>query len=120
MNSNSFFKKKSLKLDKIFKNIKLQKNFQINDVKPLHLAKSQDISFFDSIKYKIDAENTKAGACITLDKYKGFLPSSTQQIIVTNVLFELAKTLKKLYPTADIDYPDLSLKKPSKKKIQVC
>ena len=36
--------------------------------------------------------------------------------MVKNVLFELAKVLKKLYPLADIDHPDLSLKKPSKKK----
>ena len=33
-----------------------------------------------------------------------------------NVLIELTKTLKKIYPFADIDYPDYSLKKPNKKK----
>ena len=41
--------------------------------------------------------------------------SSVDKIIVKNVLFELAKSLKKIYPDADIDYPDLSLKSPSKK-----
>ena len=30
-------------------------------------------------------------------------------------LFELAKTLKKIYPTADIDYPDLPVKSRTKK-----
>ena len=36
----------------------------------------------------------------------------TQKIIVENVLYELAKVLKKIYPSADVDYPDLSIKKP--------
>ena len=44
------------------------------------------------------------------------MPSKTKCIIVDNVLFELAKLLKKIYPYADIDYPDLSLKKPIKNK----
>ena len=33
-----------------------------------------------------------------------------------NVLFELCKITKKFYPNADIDFPDLSLKKPNKSK----
>ena len=44
------------------------------------------------------------------------MPSNVKCIIVANVLFELAKVLKKIYPHADIDYPDLSLKKPSRNK----
>ena len=39
-------------------------------------------------------------------------PKSTEKIIVKNVLYELANALKKIYPSADIDYPDLSVKKP--------
>ena len=45
-----------------------------------------------------------------------YLPVSTEKIIVKNVLFELAKVLKKMYPLADIDYPDKSVKSPLKKK----
>ena len=44
-----------------------------------------------------------------------FLPRNLEKIIVKNVLYELAKVLKKIYPSADIDYPDLSLKKPNNK-----
>ena len=40
---------------------------------------------------------------------------TTEVIIVKNVLLELALAIKKIYPFADIDYPDLSLKKPGKK-----
>ena len=115
MNSNFFFKKKNIKINKIFPKIKFNNNFTVNSVKPLEFAKSNDLTFFDSIKYKSLALNTKAIACITTEKLEKFLPKNTQKIIVKNVLLELALALKKIYPTADIDYPDLSLKKPSKK-----
>ncbi len=48
--------------------------------------------------------------------YLVFIPKNTEKIIVKNVLYELAKVLKKIYPTADIDYPDITTKPPSKKK----
>jgi UDP-3-O-[3-hydroxymyristoyl] glucosamine N-acyltransferase len=115
MSSNFFFKKKNIKINKIFPKIKFNNNFTVNSVKPLEFAKSNDLTFFDSIKYKSQALNTEAIACITTEKLAKFLPKNTQRIIVKNVLLELALALKKIYPTADIDYPDLSLKKPSKK-----
>ena len=37
-------------------------------------------------------------------------------ICVENVLFELARVTLKFYPFADLDYPDISLKKPNKPK----
>ena len=53
--------------------------------------------------------------CITNEKLKSLLPQNINKIVVGNVLFELAKVLKQIYPNADIDYPDLSLKEPNKK-----
>ena len=73
-----------------------------------------DISFFDSVKYKSLAVNTRASACITTKNLEKFLPANVQRIIVKNVLYELALALKILYPNADLDYPDNSLKKPNK------
>ena len=64
------------------------------------------------------ANSTKANICITTLNLAQDLPSKVEKIIVKNVLFELAKLLKKIYPTADVDYPDYSLKKPSKKKFK--
>ena len=116
MSSNFFFKKKNLKLDKIFKNYHPKKNFIVNSVKPLTTANKDDITFFDSVRYKSDALKTKAGVCITTESLKKYLPSNLQIILVKNVLFELSKILKLIYPFSDIDYPDMSLKKPSKKK----
>ena len=37
-------------------------------------------------------------------------------ICVESVLFELARVTLKFYPYADLDYPDISLKKPNKSK----
>ena len=116
MNSNFFFKKKNYKLHEILSKDKIKKNFIINDVKPLHVAQKNDLSFFDSIKYKDEASKTKAGACITTSKLERFLPVNIQRILVKNVLFDLAKILKKIYTSADIDYPDFSLNKPKKNK----
>ena len=48
---------------------------------------------------------------------QSFIPKKVQIIVVKNVLFELAKALKSIYPFADVDYPDLTLKKSSNKKI---
>ena len=52
MNLNSFFKK--IKINDIFQKINFDKNLFINNVKPLHLANKNDLTFFDP-KYKPDA-----------------------------------------------------------------
>jgi UDP-3-O-[3-hydroxymyristoyl] glucosamine N-acyltransferase len=116
MNTGIFFKKKKQSIKSLFPNFKYLKNIKINDIKPLNTSKKLDLTFFDSTKYKSQALNTKASFCITTNKLAKFLPESTEKIIVKNVLYELANVLKKIYPTADIDYPDLSLKTPIKSK----
>ncbi len=115
MKSNFFFKKKNIKLKKLFPKFKIIKNISISDIKPLSSAKENDLSFFDSIKYKEDLFKSKASACLTTKKLENVVPSRIEKIVVDNVLFELAKVLKIIYPFADVDFPDLSLKKPNKK-----
>ena len=117
MSKNIFFKKKNIIINKIYPNIS-KKNFKINDIRPLHLANKNDLTFFDSIKYKSSAINSKAGACITTSSLSQFLPKKVIKIIVKNVLFDLAKVLKIVYPLADIDYPDLTVKKPLNKNFK--
>jgi len=116
MLSTVFFKKKSFLINALFSDLKLSNNIKINDIKTLRKSKKFDLTFFDSIKYKSQASITKASYCITTKKLEKFLPKEVERIIVKNVLFELAKVLKKMYPDADIDYPDLSLKSPTKNK----
>ena len=109
-----FFKKKSCFISDLFSNLKLSKKIKINNVKTLKKSKKLDLTFFDSIKYKSHASITKASFCITTNKLEKFLPKKVERIVVKNVLFELAKVLKKMYPDSDVDYPDLSLKSPIK------
>jgi len=116
MKKINFFKKKLIKLSNLFPKEKFKKDNSNYFIRPLNEAKHGDLTFFDSIKYKDLASKTKASYCLTKEKNKRFLRSNIKCIIVENVLFELAKALKKIYPYADIDYPDLSLKKPSKNK----
>ena len=113
---SNFFSKKKIKAKSLFPKYKIKNNFEINNVKPLNLAGKNDLTFFDSIRYKTLANSTKARLCITTDKLKAHLPSNLEIIITKNVLFELARVLKIIYPKADIDYPDLTLNKPSQKK----
>ena len=116
MNKPIFFKKKSHLINNLFPDLKFKKNIKIEDVQVLRKAGKYDLTFFDSIKYKFYASRTKASFCITTEKLKKFLPDNVQKIVVKNVLYELAKILKKFYQNADIDYPDLTLKSPLKKK----
>ena len=118
MKKINFFKKKLIKIKNLIQNNKFKINKKIKNIKTFITAGVEDLTFFDSIKYKSDATTTKATYCITNKKLEKFLPASVERIIVKNVLFELAKTLNKIYPSADIDYPDLSLKKPSLKSFK--
>ena len=113
-----FKKKKFIDLKKVFPNQKLKKKSIIKDIKPLNKSNSKDLTFFDSVKYKTQASKTKASFCITSKKLSNYLPKNVTLIVVENVLFELAKSLKELYHDADIDYPDFTLKTPVKTKFK--
>ena len=116
MRSINFFKKKVFKINKLFPKFGIKNTFTVKDIKPLDTSQNYDLTFFDNIKYKNHASKTKASACITKKNLVEFLPKKTEKIIVDNVLLELAKVLKLVYPLADVDYPDLTVKKPNIKK----
>ena len=118
MESVNFFKKKTHSIKNLFPKLITKKNIKINDINTLEKSKKNDLTFFDSAKYKKNAMKTKASFCITTDKLKFFLPSSVEVIIVKNVLYELARVLDKIYPNANIDYPDLTTKLVKKSKFK--
>ena len=53
MKSSTFFqKKKFLTINKLFPNLKFPKKDKITDIKTLKNSNKNDLTFFDSIKYK--------------------------------------------------------------------
>ena len=50
MKKNIFFKKKNIKLSNLFPQFNSKIDFIVNDIKPLHLAKKNDLTFFESLK----------------------------------------------------------------------
>ena len=89
-------------------------NFKVKDIKSLNKAKKNEITFFDSIKYKDLILLTNASVCITNQKLEKYLPRNLRKIIVKNVLVELARITSILYPFSELDLPDLLLKNPKK------
>ena len=71
--------------------------------------------FMTQKNIKILLLNTKASFCITTANLAIDLPKNVELILVKNVLLELAKMLKKIYISADMDFQIYSVKKPSKK-----
>ena len=94
MNSINFFKKKKLKISKLFPKSKFKKDILIEDVKPLNTAKKNDLTFFDSIKYKDFALNTKAKFCVTTINSEKFLPKNRKNFS-QKCLLELSNITQK-------------------------
>ena len=113
----NFFEKKSYKIKDLFPKTKFKNNFTVSNIKSLRFAKKNELTFFDTIKYKSFASDTEASFCITTNKLEKFLPKNVEKIIVKNVLFELAVVMSKIFPKSDIDFPDLTVK--NLKKINI-
>ncbi len=115
---NLFFKKKNnISLSKIYKTLNIKKisRLQINDIKDLKNASSNDISFFNSLKYLDDLKKTKTKHIIIHKKYLNYVDSFSNPIVVDNVLNSVSLVVDLFYPTALIDAVDFKLKKPRKK-----
>ena len=83
---------------------------KIFDIKTLENASRKDLTFFNSTRYNEQASKTKAVACITKESLGEYLPRKCIKVFVKNVLFSTAKATKKLYPSADLDYSDSSVR----------
>ncbi len=116
MKTITFFKKKNCSIKSLFTKLTFESNIKIQNIRPLNKAKKFDLTFLDSTKYQSIAKKTEASFCITTEKLEKYLPKTTKTILVKNVLYELALVLKKIYPDADADYPDFTLKLASKNK----
>ena len=106
---NPFFKNNGpFKFGDILKDLGLEIDINnqdqtIIDIKDLQNSKSNEITFFHSIKYKTAANNTKASFCITTKNLQSELPKSCIPIIVDNVLVSTSVITAKFYPESIID-----------------
>ena len=118
MTMSQFFEKKGpFLLNDIIKLIKCKSeeveyvDKKIVNINDLYHAKNNELTFFNSIRYKEIAKKTNALACITSNNLKKYLPSQCIKLEVSNVLMSTALVSKNFFPKADVDYPDLNLKK---------
>ena len=112
---NFFVPKGPFYLNELSDELSGQKSkIKISNIKTLNEATKNDITFFNSVDYKVYAEKTKAAACVTVKNLEQYLPKECIKILVKNVLFSTAKISKKFYPDAHLDYPDKSLVDSSK------
>lgn len=70
----------------------------IEDVRPLDLAGSADVSFLDNRKYIAALEATKAGACFVAPALKDRVPSGTVALVTAKPYHAYAKALWLFYP----------------------
>ena len=118
--TNPFFKKKkNVKINDILASLDIKKrkeNSNINDIKELETANKNDITFFNSLKYKDSIEKTKSQLIITNKKFINLIPKKIKIIEVENVLLAVSKITSLFYPKAIEDIPDFDVKSIDKKK----
>ena len=95
----------------------IKKDYKINDISDLNTAKSNDISFFNSMRYINDLKKTKAKHIIINRKYENNLSKISNLIIVDNVLKSISLITKLFYPTSLDDAIDFDVTSPKKKTI---
>ncbi len=113
INNNFFKKKNNVYLSNIFKVLKLNfiyKNIKINNIKDLKSAKNNDISFFNSLKYIDVLKHSKSSFIITDQKYEKIVKKYSNPVIVRNILKSVAIVTKLFYPDSIEDAVDLSVK----------
>jgi len=121
---NPFFKNYGpLNISNIYKILEIKnqeniKNVKIFDITDLTSASKKDITFLHSKKYKSQAANTKAIACITTKNLQNVLPKKCLKIIVDNVLISTAKVTEYFYPDSINDDFDNTVKDISKTKFK--
>ena len=118
-NKFKFFEKRKVYLKDIYETLNKNgkfKNVEIKDIKNLDLAGSNDISFFNAVKYLDLLKNSKVKYLIANKKHEKIISKYCYPIFVDNVLKSVAKVTNLFYPTSLDDIADFSLSSPSKNK----
>jgi len=111
---NPFFKKKTnIRINDILKLLKLKKiknNIKINDIKDLDTAGKNDITFFDSLKYRDSLNKTKSNIVISNKKFLKLIPKNLFVIEVNDVHLSIYSITSLFYPDSLDDSFDSSTK----------
>ncbi|WP_262589282.1 UDP-3-O-(3-hydroxymyristoyl)glucosamine N-acyltransferase [Candidatus Pelagibacter communis] len=92
------------------KNVSVESDTKVKDIKDLYSSNNSDITFLHSKKYKELAKLTKASYCITTDSLKDELPKSCIPLAVENVLVSVSKITSMFYPDAiNDDFDDSAI-----------
>ena len=67
---------KKITIKKLYPKLNIDKDYTVEEVKPLQYAAKNDLTFFDSIKYKSEASLTKAKRVSRHENYKIFTRES--------------------------------------------
>ena len=120
--SNRFFKKnKKLYLSDIFRKLgkkNISKRKIIENINNLNSASSNDISFFNSLKYLDLLKKTKSKFIITHKKYESIVKQYSKPILVENVHKAVAQLSELFFPDSYDDAVDFDVKKLNKKKFK--
>ena len=92
------------------KNVDIDMDLTISDIKDLFISNKNEITFFHSKKYKDFANSTNASFCLTTKNLKNELPKSCKPIVVDNVLVSTSKITEKFYPDSINDNFDDTVK----------
>ena len=110
-NNNGPFKIVDLLKDLQLKITENLDNDLIVDIRDLHSADKNHLTFFHSKKYHLQASKTKASYCLTFENLKNYLPKNCKPICVDNVLSVISQITSKFYPDAINDDFDNTVKK---------
>ena len=75
-------------------------SLMISDVRPLDMARADDLSFLDNKKYLEQLETTRATACFIAQKFVDRVPDGTIPMIAPAPYRSFAKALALFYPDA--------------------
>ncbi len=120
--NNPFHKKKQyIYLSDIYlklKKKKINKNIKIVNITELELANSNDISFFNNLKYLNLLKKSKVKYVITNKKYLNIIKNYCYPILVDNVLKSVYEITALFYPDSLNDAVDFSLSEPIDKNFK--
>jgi len=113
MKKNFFIKKKKYILKNIFtvSGCKINRsifNKKILGINTLKDAASNELTFFNSLRYLQDAKKSKALACVTQEKLKKYLNPKIIPIISENPLIDFYKIVNHFYIDADGDNEEIN------------